>query len=101
MKNWKANMLAITVGVISVILFVLGIWWLLWKLWLFVVPQFWPAGPEALIHPDSLCLFRLSPSPKNFPLEYTVSHRTVRKSAALSPATLCVKLSLLNGWYPV
>ena len=52
MKNWKANMLAITVGVISVILFVLGIWWLLWKLWLFVVPQFWPAGPEALIHPD-------------------------------------------------
>lgn len=30
---------------------VLGIWWLIWKLWLFVVPAMWPTGPANFIHP--------------------------------------------------
>ena len=30
---------------------VLGIDWLLWKLWLFVVPALWASGPANLVHP--------------------------------------------------
>lgn len=31
---------------------VLGAWWLIWYLWLIVVPAIWPTGPEILIHPS-------------------------------------------------
>ena len=31
--------------------FLLGIDWLVWKAWLWVVPQLWPTGPEGLINP--------------------------------------------------
>jgi hypothetical protein len=30
---------------------ILGIWWLLWKLWTWVLPQLWASGPAALIAP--------------------------------------------------
>jgi hypothetical protein len=30
---------------------ILGIWWLLWKLWLFVLPAIWSDGPENIIRP--------------------------------------------------
>lgn len=30
---------------------VLGIYWLLWHLWLWVLPQIWPAGPAVFINP--------------------------------------------------
>lgn len=29
----------------------MGVWWLLWSLWTFVLPQVWPTGPEGLIRP--------------------------------------------------
>lgn len=31
---------------------ILGIWWLIWLLWTWVLPQIWPTGPEAIIHPS-------------------------------------------------
>jgi hypothetical protein len=31
---------------------VLGIWWCLWSLWSWVLPQIWVGGPEAVIHPS-------------------------------------------------
>jgi hypothetical protein len=31
---------------------VLGAWWLIWKLWLFVLPAIWATGPENLINPS-------------------------------------------------
>ena len=31
--------------------FLLGIDWLIWKLWLWVLPQIWTTGPENLIRP--------------------------------------------------
>ncbi|HET8883027.1 MAG TPA: hypothetical protein VFM56_12700 [Solimonas sp.] len=29
----------------------LGIYWALWTIWCWVLPQLWPAGPRALIAP--------------------------------------------------
>ena len=30
---------------------VMGVWWLLWSLWTWVMPQAWPTGPEGFIRP--------------------------------------------------
>jgi len=30
---------------------ILGVWWLLWHLWLYVLPQLWPTGPVGFVHP--------------------------------------------------
>lgn len=30
----------------------LGIWWLIWLLWCWVMPQLWSTGPEVIISPD-------------------------------------------------
>lgn len=30
---------------------VMGVWWLLWSLWTWVMPQAWPTGPAGLINP--------------------------------------------------
>jgi hypothetical protein len=40
---------------LAVVIFVpllMGIWWLFWKLWLFVLPAVWADGPKNLIHPS-------------------------------------------------
>lgn len=45
----KPFALILTIAIVATGL--LGIWWLFWHLWAFVMPQVWPAGPSALIHP--------------------------------------------------
>ncbi len=30
---------------------VLGVYWLIWSLWTWVMPQLWPTGPENLVNP--------------------------------------------------
>lgn len=30
---------------------VLGVWWLFWSLWCWVMPQVWASGPEGIITP--------------------------------------------------
>jgi hypothetical protein len=39
-------LLAIAAGV------ALGIYWLIWTAWCYVLPYFWAAGPENFIKPD-------------------------------------------------
>ena len=34
------------------IAFVFGIYWCLWSLWCFVVPQVWTSAPENVMHPS-------------------------------------------------
>lgn len=36
----------------AILAFVLGIYWLLWSLWCFVIPQLWVSGPENFTHPS-------------------------------------------------
>ena len=41
-------------GILIFVLFVglvLGVWWLIWSLWTWVMPQLWPSGPSTLISP--------------------------------------------------
>lgn len=47
MKVISIMALAIT----AVVLAALGCYWLMWKLWLFVVPAIWPDGPVNFVHP--------------------------------------------------
>lgn len=44
------GLLALVIGV-PIVLAAMGIWWLVWKLWLFVVPGLFETGPEMLLHP--------------------------------------------------
>jgi ABC-type thiamin/hydroxymethylpyrimidine transport system permease subunit len=30
----------------------LGVWWLLWLLWVWVMPQIWPTGPQQFTSPN-------------------------------------------------
>lgn len=40
-----AFILAVAAGI------VLGVYWLLWLLWCWALPQLWPSGPETLLQP--------------------------------------------------
>lgn len=44
------------IGVVLVVAFVLaaalGIYWLLWALWCWVLPQLWTTGPQNFIRPN-------------------------------------------------
>jgi len=47
-----------------VVAFALGIGWVVWAIWCWVLPQVWPTGPAGLIAPDFwlfiACWFLLS-----------------------------------------
>lgn len=38
------------VGIVAAIF--LGLYWLIWQLWCYVLPSLWPDGPASLLHPD-------------------------------------------------
>ena len=47
------NKLTATILVFLVLCpFVIAIWWLFWKLWLWVIPQIWDDAPEKIAHPS-------------------------------------------------
>lgn len=46
-----ANGLGLLILIAGLLALVTGVWWLLWLLWCFVLPQVWPTGPEGLIRP--------------------------------------------------
>lgn len=64
MKNsaWKDLLELIGVGLLGILLIavalgsvvglLLGIWWLIWSLWIFVLPQIWTTGPQNFINPS-------------------------------------------------
>lgn len=31
---------------------ILGVWWVIWCLWCWVMPQLWSTGPEVIVSPD-------------------------------------------------
>ena len=45
--------LAAVIALLALVLvpLVMGIWWLFWSLYTWVMPQVWPTGPAALIEP--------------------------------------------------
>lgn len=45
------SVLLVALILLSPFAIVLGIWWLIWSLWTFVMPQVWPTGPAGLINP--------------------------------------------------
>jgi hypothetical protein len=51
MKDLFAGLIGFILVALLVIAVSLGVWWLLWHLWLFVVPAVWPTGPANLIRP--------------------------------------------------
>ena len=52
------------IGGICILLLVLGIYWLIWQLWIYVLGEFWPHGPVTIISPDYWafvgCIFLLN-----------------------------------------
>lgn len=48
MKQWQIVLLcaALIIGLVPVI------WWVLWSIWTWVLPQVWPDGPDAVIRPS-------------------------------------------------
>ena len=48
MKTIAVYVLALAV----VVPLVLGIWWLMWSLWTWVLPQVWANGPDAVVRPS-------------------------------------------------
>ena len=48
-------MRAVTVFLLAVgfvIGIILGVLWVIWSLWCYVLPALWPTGPAALVHPS-------------------------------------------------
>lgn len=37
---------------VAIVGFILGVYWLLWALWCWVLPQIWSDGPANLIRPN-------------------------------------------------
>jgi hypothetical protein len=50
-KRNEPKLLHWVVAAFILAVFLLGIWWLLWTLWTYVLPQIWPTGPEGIIRP--------------------------------------------------
>lgn len=50
-----------TLAIVSVIGLVLGVYYLLWKGWIYIMPKLYPTGSEYIINPSYwffvLCLF--------------------------------------------
>jgi len=46
-----SKLFLIVLAVLAFIGMLFGIDWLLWKAWLWALPQLWPTGPEGLIRP--------------------------------------------------
>jgi hypothetical protein len=44
-------LLYVVVGA-AIVALVLGLWWLFWALWTWVLPQIWPNGPDAIVRPS-------------------------------------------------
>lgn len=45
------ELIGLVLIIAAIIGLVLGIWWLIWSLWCFVLPSIWAAGPENIIRP--------------------------------------------------
>ena len=45
------SVFAVLFGIAAVAGFVLGVYWLIWLLWCWVLPQVWPTGPQGLVQP--------------------------------------------------
>ena len=57
MKNGRILKAAIySIAAVGVVALALGIYYLLWLLWTWVMPQMWAAGPDNFVRP-SYCLF--------------------------------------------
>lgn len=52
MKEVMAWIMGIGGLIAFVVGLVLGIWWLIWSLWSWVLPQIWPTGPQAIVAPS-------------------------------------------------
>lgn len=45
------KLLTYVIGALLAVALVLGVWWLCWSLWCWVLPQLWPTGPASLVAP--------------------------------------------------
>ena len=52
MSDAIAKLLVYGLAILLCILLTLGFVWILWKLYIFVIPSLFPTGAEALIHPS-------------------------------------------------
>lgn len=52
MSRTATKVLAVVIALPIVLLMVLGVFWLLWTAWSWVLPQIYPTGPDALIRPS-------------------------------------------------
>lgn len=50
-NEWRNNVIGYSIATVVMIAIVLGIWWLMWQLWTWVLPQIWPTGPDAIVRP--------------------------------------------------
>jgi hypothetical protein len=51
MRKGMRGFLEVLLGFLILVPIVLGIYWLFWCLWTWVLPQLWPHGPQAFIEP--------------------------------------------------
>lgn len=51
------NLLVIIAAVVLAVLLLLGIYWAIWSVWCWVLPQLWADGPEKLIRPGFWLFF--------------------------------------------
>jgi len=52
MENKMQGIAVLLICVAGIVGLVLGIFWCIWSLWCFVLPQIWEAGPHNFIQPN-------------------------------------------------
>lgn len=50
--TWWEKLGLYLIAAVMVGWFVLLIWYGVWSLWVWALPQLWPSGPELLVHPS-------------------------------------------------
>lgn len=54
MKESILKAIVLIVGIVIGVAFACGMIWGLWLLWSWAIPQIWPSGPVAIVHPSYL-----------------------------------------------